>query len=220
MSATHKQISSTFFLILFFTYNTLMFSYSGLKTSKLIVNNNEIEIAAEPDFFSEIKNCIDSLNKGIFIHYDYSEVDESDDNEDEEKETLEKVTKDTFSIEQDLEILKQLEKNLDKFKNGEIDQEELKITKIKIDSIMKKYVKADLSDKKIEKLEDDEEDFDKDDQDNMVKSYVREKLDNNVSNDIENEKFDEYIIGYVKRLNLLKLFTMESKMDVVNSSVI
>merc|ERR1712192_66285 len=118
------------FLILFITLNFLMLSCSGLNTSKISVNKNIIEIKSEAGFFSEIKNCIESLSKGVFIHYDYSEEEsQSNDEEDEEDIFEEKSTHDNYSVEQDLATLKQLEQNLDRFKKGEINEEELKLTK-------------------------------------------------------------------------------------------
>jgi hypothetical protein len=225
MSATQKQLNSTFFLILFLTLNTLMLSYSGLDTSKQTVNHNIIEIKSEPGFFAEVKNCIESLSKGIFIHYDYSEEDEVDNDEDdeEEEEDIFEKSSEKYSIEQDLETLQELEQNLDKFKDGEIDEEELKLTKIKIDRIMHKYNKKNMNDNKIEKAEealDDEEYIDEENQNTMVRAYVNEKLDETTSNDIVNEQFDEILIESIKKLNILKLFTMEAKVNVNVAAVL
>merc|ERR1711957_1069040 len=177
MSATHKQLNSTFFLILFFTINTFMLSYSGLITSKLPLNKNMIEIKSEPEFFTEIKNCIDSLNKGVFIHYDYAEEEKQETENDEEEEDIFEKSSEKYSVEQDLETLKELEQNLDKFKEGKINEEELQLTKIKIDRIMMKYNK--MKDNKIEKAEEaqDEEYIDEENQNSMVRAYVNEKLD-------------------------------------------
>merc|ERR1711957_1140495 len=173
----------------------------GLITSKLPLNKNMIEIKSEPEFFTEIKNCIDSLNKGVFIHYDYAEEEkqETENDEEEEEDILEKSSE-KYSVEQDLETLKELEQSLDKFKEGEINEEELQLTKIKIDRIMMKYNK--MKDNKIEKAEEaqDEEYIDEENQNSMVRAYVNEKLDETVSNDIENNAFDEYLIESVKRL--------------------
>merc|ERR1711957_1013020 len=193
----------------------------GLITSKLPLNKNMIEIKSEPEFFTEIKNCIDSLNKGVFIHYDYAEEEqETENNEEEEEEDILEKSSEKYSVEQDLETLKELEQNLDKFKEGEINEEELQLTKIKIDRIMMKYNK--MKDNKIEKAEEaqDEEYIDEENQNSMVRAYVNEKLDETVSNDIENNAFDEYLIESVKRLNILKLFTMEAKVDVIVAAVL
>ena len=231
MSATQKQINSTFFLILFLTLNTLMLSYSGLNTSKHTVNHNIIEIKSNDGFFGEIKNCIESLDKGTFVHYDYSgedeeveqDIDEDQDEEEEEEEDIFEKSSDKYSIEQDLETLQELEKDLDKFKNGEVDEEELKLTKIKIDKIMHKYNKK-MNDKNIEKAvqapEDDEEYIDEENQNQMVRSKVTEMLDETISNDIVNIQFDENIIAYIKKLNILKLFTMEATVNVNVSAVL
>merc|ERR1711957_394603 len=194
----------------------------GLITSKLPLNKNMIEIKSEPEFFTEIKNCIDSLNKGVFIHYDYAEEEkqETENDEEEEEEDILEKSSEKYSVEQDLETLKELEQNLDKFKEGEINEEELQLTKIKIDRIMMKYNK--MKDNKIEKAEEaqDEEYIDEENQNSMVRAYVNEKLDETVSNDIENNAFDEYLIESVKRLNILKLFTMEAKVDVIVAAVL
>jgi len=232
------QLNSSF-LILFITLNFLMLSCSGLNTSKISVNKNIIEIKSEAGFFSEIKNCIDSLSKGVFIHYDYSEEesqsqkdpsDLEDENNEEDDDDIfeEKSTHDKYSVEQDLATLKQLEKNLDRFKTGEINEEELKLTKIKIDRIMMKYNKKNLFEnsngsENAQKAEEnsnssyqseDEEYLDEENQNSMVKAYVNDKLDDQFSNDIENTAFDEYLVESVKKLNILKLFTMEAKVDV------
>merc|ERR1711957_633373 len=189
-------------------------------TSKLPLNKNMIEIKSEPEFFTEIKNCIDSLNKGVFIHYDYAEEEKRETENEEEEEDIFEKSSEKYSVEQDLETLKELEQNLDKFKEGEINEEELQLTKIKIDRIMMKYNK--MNDNKIEKAEEaqDEEYIDEENQNSMVRAYVNEKLDETVSNDIENNAFDEYLIESVKRLNILKLFTMEAKVDVIVAAVL
>merc|ERR1711957_1065858 len=136
---------------------------------------------------------------------------------------VEKETTDTYTLEQDLQILTQLQKNLDKFKDGNIDDEELKLTKIKIDRIMMKYAKKNMNENKVEKAEEaqneDPEYIDEENQNSMVRAYVNEKLDETVSNHIDNDAFDDHLIDIVKKLNILKLFTMEAKVDVIVAAV-
>jgi hypothetical protein len=88
---------------------------------------------------------------------------------------------------------------------------------------MHKYNKKNMNDNKIEKAEealDDEEYIDEENQNTMVRAYVNEKLDETTSNDIVNEQFDEILIESIKKLNILKLFTMEAKVNVNVAAVL
>ena len=137
-----------------------------------------------------------------------------------------KLTHDTYSIERDIAELKELDTQIENFKEGKINEEELQQTKIKIDRIMRKYNTNDVNDK-LEKAEEmqnhnyeDEEYYDEENQNSMIKAYVNEKIEEAYSNDIENNGFDEFLIEIVKKLNILKLFTMEAKVDVRLAAVL
>jgi hypothetical protein len=236
--SSFKPFNTTFLSFLIITLNIILISCSNTRSLKVLLENNIIEVQAKPDFFTEVKNCIKSLNEGTFIHYDYSEEEEEhqneNDNEEGEEEEEEEVeiedtnddiieerqTTDTYSIEKDLEELKELEKKLENFKEGEINEDELKFTKLKLDSIMNKYKKNEINDK-IEKTDIDidnqnynnEEFIDEDNQNSMLRSYVTEILEE--TNDIDSTAFDVYLKESVKKLNLLTLFTMETEVKII-----
>jgi hypothetical protein len=230
-------MNTAFLTFLFLTLNISLILCSLTKTSQFKVNNNIIEIKSEPDFFNEVKNCIKSLNEGTFIHYDYSEEDEIEQEEEDTIEStedfdedelldgkiIENETTDTYSMEEDLEELEELQKEIQKFKEGEINEEQLRLTEIKIDRITQKY-KNDLNNKiertDLEQIDnqnyDDEEYIDEDNQNSMVKAYVTEKLEE--TNDIDTNSFDEDLKKTVMKLNLMKLFTMEAIVEVKSAA--
>lgn len=208
------KIINSLFIILFFTLNTMsLVSCSDQIKSKFSINRNIIEVKSDPEFFSEVKNCFDSLDEGVFIHYDYSDEEEKEETEEEEESSE--------SYEEELAQLKIIEENIEKFKKGEIDEEELKLSAVKVDKMLTKYNKNDLSEKSEMDFEngniasthnDEEEYFNEEDQNSMIKYFISEKLDD--TNEIESTAFDSDIINTIKKLNLLKLFTMETNVKV------
>jgi hypothetical protein len=232
MSGTNQKLAT----FLFITLNIIMISCEELKTSKLSINNMIVEIRSEASFFSEVKNCIKSFDEGVFIHYDYSDDDEEEKEETQENDVTEeideilnrefgeeKIVDETYSTEQDLEELEAIEKKLKNMKDDEINEEELRITLIKVNKIMNRYNKNENS---IEKTDmemdsqhyDDDEYIDEEDQNSMIKFYVNEKLAETTN--IENNSFDDYLKQSVKKLNLLKLFTMETTVEMKLAAVL
>merc|ERR1712004_548810 len=209
---------NTLFIILFLTLNYIsLISCSNMIKSHISINRNIIEIKSDPEFFNEVKTCMKSLDEGVFIHYDYS-----DDDEEEKKETNEVEEEEELSDEkkrevlnQEMEELKRIEENIEKFKNGEINEEELRQSNSKLDKMIRKYSKKNENEleKKVQvgpaKYD---EDSDEEDQNSMIKSYISEKLED--AEDLESTAFDDEVIVTIKKLNILKLFTMETKVHV------
>ena len=141
----------------------------------------------------------------------------------------EKIVDETYSTEQDLEELEAIQKKLNNMKDDDINEEELKITLIRVNQIMNKYNKNELPDKNMNSIEktdmemdsqhyDDDEYIDEEDQNSMIKFYVNEKLSETTN--IENNSFDDYLKQSVKKLNLLKLFTMETTVEMKLAAVL
>merc|ERR1712151_1063771 len=154
-------------------------------------------------------------DEGVFIHYDYSDDDEEKpDHKIEAKEEKEEdVDKKLAEMSEDMAKIKIIEANIEKFKKGEIDEEELNLQNSKLDLIMKKYLSEE------EKLEHRtvgpaqyEEAADEDNQNSMIKSFISDKLED--AEEIDSTAFDEDIIPAIKKLNVLKLFTMETEVEV------
>lgn len=217
--AKQQKFNTSFLSLLFLTLNILLISCSDTKTSTVLVDNNVIEIRSDKGFFTEIKNLIDSLEKGTLIHYDYSEdseeeEDSEDDIQEESGKYIEKVTHNKYTMEKDLQELKDLQTKLNK---GESTEEELKLAYKRLDIIIKKYNLKDKNGKIEKELQDrndenDEEDIDEDDQNSIIKSYVGEKLEE--TNNFNIDTFDEFLKQSVKKLNIMILFTMESNVKV------
>lgn len=241
-SNTKNTKINTLFLLTIFTLNLFLISCS-LQTQKLSVNKNILEIKSEPEFYDEVKNCIKSFSEGTFIHYDYSDDEkeeetletedsdlDEDRDEDNEEENDEEVTEenhkaDAYAIQKDLDDLKQIEENIELYKQGKISEEELKKNSLKVDQIMKKYdTKKDLNDlSKTEEISatpninssneaDSDEYYDEENQNSMIKMYVSEKLDE--TKDVESTAFDKEMKLTVIKLNIMKLLTYESEVQV------
>lgn len=70
-----RKIQNTLFitmnLITILTFNTLLFSCDELAKSTISKKNIQIEITSEPEFFSAVKETLDSFDNGIFVSFDY-----------------------------------------------------------------------------------------------------------------------------------------------------
>ena len=251
MSA-NNNISLIFLIALL---NINMFYSAVLTKTKFSIKNVIVEIKSEEGFFEEVVNGMQSIDRGEFIHYDYSQSEEEeeeenyegeneenegnspyeeseesncDENEDLSDEENEETLLDQSSFEEsELEELENIKTRLlEMTENGySYDSEELKSQLSKLEKIMKKYNTENALNSNENKGEidfegqgsfgyysDEEENyFDEDNQNSVMKFYVEEKL---LENQLDENSFNEEIIGTVKKLNLLKLLTMETKAKV------
>lgn len=72
-----RNINNTLFitlnLITILTFNILLFSCDELAKSTISKKNIQMEITSEPDFFSAVKQTLDSFDRGVWVALEYSD---------------------------------------------------------------------------------------------------------------------------------------------------
>jgi NADH dehydrogenase/NADH:ubiquinone oxidoreductase subunit G len=234
-------------LIIILTFNILLFSCDELKKSTITKNNILIEITSEPQFFSTVKETLDSFDNGVFVSYDYFEPDLTKSNSEsehsqrefnfenkdfeaeayyEEYNSEEDLFEEESMEEFDLEFL-ELEKELEDYNPYDKSDQELKAKLNQMTTLINKVKKglaeeSEMINTEIYETPDlfgsEEDEVEYYDQDNQ-NSVLKQYAFNHLG-ETDPESVGDREKRHIKKLSLWTMFNMETEVKFNLNSVL